>query len=54
MIIVSTEITVESIADAIVQLQDYQLGELASYLVLSDARQATTLERVINAKIKEL
>lgn len=54
MIIVSTEISVQSIADAIEQLRDYQLGELASYLVQSDTRQALLLEQAIGDKIREL
>lgn len=53
MIIVQAEITVESIAEAIDQLRDYQVGELASNLVLNNISQALALEQAISDKIKE-
>lgn len=53
MIIVQAEITVESIAEAIDQLQDYQVEQLASNLVLNNIGQALALAQAIDAKIEE-
>ena len=53
MIIVQAEITVESIAEAIDQLRDYQVEQLASNLVLNNINQALALEQAIEAKFKE-
>lgn len=52
MIIVRAEITVETVADAIDQLEDYHLDTLAKFIVEEDIGQAVKLSQHLERYIK--